>query len=713
MHRLALTCAALGALLAAACAPLPQQPAPAAKTDMQSEDPWLWLEDIHGEKPLEWVERENAISARAFADSAEFEETRKAILAVLDSDARIPEVRKIGARYYNLWRDAEHPQGIWRRTTLEEYEKAEPAWEMVLDLDALAAAENTKWVWKGAACLKPENRRCLLQLSPGGGDAVVVREFDLEDKAFVEDGFRLPEAKTEIAWMDRDHVFVGTDFGPGSMTSSSYPRLAKLWRRGTPLEAAELVYEGRNDDLAVSAVRDLTPGFERSFVQRVIDFYRSETFLLGVDGSLTKIEVPIDASASPHREWLLIELRSDWQIGAQTWPAGSLLAIRFDDFMAGGRDFRALFTPSETVSLASYSWTRNHLILNLLDDVASRQEVLTPVAAGDWRRAPLAGAPPLSTVSARGVDADAGDAYFMEMSGFLTPPSLAWGVLGEGEARVIKQSPAFFDASALAVEQHFVRSKDGTRVPYFQIGPKNLALDGSHPTILNGYGGFEVALQPGYRATTGLAWLARGGVFVVANIRGGGEYGPRWHQAALKAKRLRAYEDFAAVAEDLVRRRVTRRERLGAIGGSNGGLLMGNMLTQYPQDFGAIFCAVPLLDMKRYTHLSAGASWIAEYGDPDKPEEWAWIKTFSPYQNLKPGMDYPPVLFYTATSDDRVGPVQARKMAAKMKSMGYGQVWFYENTEGGHGGAADNRQSAFMQAMTYSFFRSKLERPAP
>lgn len=713
MPRLLLAAATAGALLLSACSHdmtrnAPEPPAAKAATSAtDAGDRWQWLEDIHGEKPLAWVEEENTKTAAAFASLPGFEPTREAVLEVLDSEDKIPFVEKIGPHYYNLWKDAAHPLGLWRRTTLAEYRKAEPAWETVLDLDALAAEEGKKWVWHGAACLSPANRRCLLNLSPGGGDAIVVREFDLVDKAFVADGFEIPEAKTQAAWRDADHVYVATDFGPGSMTKSSYPRIVKLWTRGTPLAEARTIYEGSDEDMLIAASRDLTPGFERDIVLRVIDFYTSESFLLGADGKLAKIDVPLDAQPAPHREWLLVELRSAWTTGGRTWPAGALIATRFDDFMAGGRDFSALFTPSETTSLAGFSWTRHHLLLNILDDVASRQEVLTPTANG-WQRAPLAGAPALSTVSASGIDPDEDDSFFLTITGYLTPSTLARGVVGGGEPEVLKQSPAFFDASGLAVEQHFVTSKDGTRVPYFQVGPKDLALDGSHPTLLYGYGGFEIAIRPGYNATVGRAWLARGGVYVAANIRGGGEYGPRWHQAALKANRHRAYEDFAAIAEDLVRRGVTTRERLGAMGGSNGGLLMGNMLTLYPQDFGAIVCLVPLLDMQRYTHLSAGTSWIAEYGDPDKPEEWAWIKTFSPYHNLKPGQDYPPILFYTATSDDRVGPVQARKMAAKMQAMGYANAWFYENTEGGHGGAADNRQSAYMSAMSYTFLWHEL-----
>jgi len=701
---LALRFALLASIVATGCAPVAKKPA----TPPAPEDAWLWLEDIHGERPMAWVEEQNAKTRAAYADSPAYEATRRAILEVLDSEQKIPAVRKIGDRYYNFWKDAAHPRGIWRRTTLAEYRKRAPAWETVIDVDALGRAEGKSWVWHGAQCLKPTYRRCLVALSPGGGDADVVREFDLVDKRFVEGGFELPEAKSDVAWIDEDRLFVATDFGPGTMTKSSYPRIVKEWRRGTPIADARTVYEVGEDDLGVSASRDLTPGFERELVVRVIDFWTSETFVRGADGSLAKIEVQPDAIVDVHREWLLVQLRSDWTIGGRNWPAGALLATQFDAFMAGKADFVALYTPTPGSALSSWSWTRHHLILNLLDDVASRQEVLTPAKRGEWTRSRLPGAPALSTVEATGIDADADDSYFMTVSGFLAPDTLYLGTLGKGKPKALKRTPAWFDAKKYQVHQYFATSKDGTRVPYFEIAPKAMKLDGSNPTLLYGYGGFEVSLRPRYNGSVGRAWLERGGVYVVANIRGGGEYGPRWHQAALKAERLRAYEDFAAVAGDLVARKVTSREHLGAEGGSNGGLLVGNMLTRYPERFGAIVCEVPLLDMKRYTHLSAGASWIAEYGDPDKPEEWEWIKAFSPYHNLEPGKAYPPILFYTATSDDRVGPVQARKMAARLQELGHGETWFYENTEGGHGAAADNRQSAEMHALAYTFLWHQL-----
>ena len=678
------------------------KPVPAAKPD----DPYLWLEDTHGERAMDWVKAQNAITEKQFAASADFDKTRGEILEVLDSDARIPYPNRMGGNLYNFWQDKAHPRGIWRRTTLTEYRKATPAWETLLDIDALNKTENAKWVFKGAQCLKPEFERCLVSLSPGGGDAVEVREFDLPSKSFVKDGFHLPVAKTEVSWIDENHIYVGTDFGPGSMTKSSYPRIAKEWTRGTPLSSAALVYEGKPDDLAVGATHDRTPGFERDFVRVQKDVFHGESFLRR-DGKLTRIDIPDDADFDAHREWLLVQTKSAWAVGGKTWPSGALLATKFDDFMAGKRDFTALFTPDAHTALSGYSWTQHHLILNTLDDVKSRLDVLTPQHDA-WKRAALPGAPAFSTIGVVDTDPDHSDEYWLSVTGFLTPSSLQRGVLGHGQAQSIKHSPAFFDASKFVVSQHFATSKDGTRVPYFEIAPKDIKLDGSNRTLLYGYGGFEVSLKPTYSGSIGRAWLSRGGVFVIANIRGGGEYGPAWHQAALKANRPRAYEDFAAVAQDLIRRGVTTPAHLGAEGGSNGGLLMGNMLTQYPQLFGAIACEVPLLDMKRYTHLDAGASWVAEYGDPDTAD-WDFIKTFSPYQNVEKDKKYPPVLFYTTTSDDRVGPAQARKMAAKMEGLNLPDVWFYENLEGGHGAGADNKQSAHMHALAYTFLWDKLQ----
>jgi prolyl oligopeptidase len=670
-------------------------------------DPYLWLEQVTGEKALEWVKARNAESGKELAEAPGFQELRADLLKILDSKERIPSVNKRGPYFYNFWRDAKNPRGLWRRTTLSEYRKADPKWDILLNLDALGKAEKENWVWEGSQILKAGGyRHALVFFSRGGADAIVVREFDLKTRTFVKGGFELPESKAEVSWIDEYHVYIGTDFGPGSMTNSGYPRIAKRWTRGTPLSSAEVVFEGKATDVSASAIYDDTKGFERHLLTRSPTFYTSELFLLTPDGKRKKVEVPGDAIASLNREWLLIELRSSWTVGGKTYAAGSLLVTRFDDFMNGSRKLTALFEPTPTTSLAGASWTLHHLILNVLDDVKNKLIVLTPGKSG-WARKPLAGASGFATISASGVDSEENDDYFMTVSGYLTPTTLSYGTIGKTPEK-LKELPAFFNASGLEVSQRFTASKDGTRIPYFEVSRKGLKLDGTNPTLLYGYGGFEISETPNYNAGVGRAWLIRGGVYVVANIRGGGEYGPRWHQAALKEKRLRAYEDFAAVAQDLIARKVTSAKRLGALGGSNGGLLMGNMITLYPQLFGAIVCQAPLLDMQRYSKLLAGASWMAEYGNPDKPEEWAFIRTFSPYHNVKPGAKYPPVLFTTSTRDDRVHPGHARKMMAKMKDLGY-DVRYYENVEGGHSGAADNAQAAYMNALAYTFLWQKLK----
>ncbi len=671
------------------------------KAPCATEDPYLWLEDVLSVPALTWVRACNAYSTLELGTGEEFKALEQDLLKIMNSNERIPGVRKSGAYYYNFWRDGNHPRGIWRRTTLDEYKKAEPKWDVVLDLDAVNKAEGMNWVWKGASILKEGGyRHVLINLSRGGADATVVREFDLETREFVKDGFQLPEAKGGLSWIDKDTVYVSTDFGPGSMTTSGYPRIAKIWKRGTDLSEAETVFEGKETDMRVVAYYDDTEGFERHFVYRIPKFFQGEFYLRKDDGTLVKIDVPLDASGGVHREWLMVNLRSAWEVDGKTYPAGSLITMNFDDFMDGQRDFTVLFQPAENNSLASSSWTKNYLVLNIMEDVKTKLEVLKPVD-GEWKRMPFVGAPENADVGVRGIDSDETDEYFMSVTGFLTPSSLYYGTIGE-KPEQIKSTPAFFDASDLEVSQHFATSDDGTKIPYFQVNKKAMELNGKNPTLLYGYGGFEVPMTPGYSGTSGRAWLQDGGVYVLANIRGGGEYGPRWHQAALKANRNKAFEDFAAVAKDLFKRNITSADHLGCMGGSNGGLLVGNMITTYPELFKAVVCQVPLLDMKRYNKLLAGASWMAEYGNPDIPEEWEFLKKYSPYQNLKEGVTYPATLFWTSTRDDRVHPGHARKMMAKMQEMGQ-DVRYFENIEGGHGGAADNSQRAFMWAISYKF----------
>ncbi|NUS60190.1 MAG: S9 family peptidase [Lysobacter sp.] len=682
---------------------------PAQQEPAVANDPYQWLEDVKGDKSIAWVREQNAKSEAELAQSPQFRKLETDIRAILDSTAKIPGVEKIGDYYYNFWKDKDHARGLWRRTTLAEYRKADPKWETILDLDALNAAEKENWVWHGADCLKPDYTRCLIALSRGGSDADVTREFDLSTKSWVKDGFYRPEAKGGLSWIDKDAVYVYTDFGAGSMTPSGYPRIVKQWQRGTPLAQAQKVYEGQAQDMYIAAARDHTPGFQRDFVYRTIAFYNDELFLRGSDGKLVQVDAPNSANKSVHKDWLLLELRDPYEAGGKTYPAGSLIATKFDDFMAGKRDFTVLFTPTDNTSLASFGWTKNHLVLNVMEDVKNKLSVLTPAAQGDWTRKPLAGAPTIGTVSVAPVDGDDNDNVWVTATDYLTPTTLAIAdVSNDAAPETLKSNPQFFDASKHVIEQHFATSKDGTKIPYFLVKPKDAKNDGTTPTLLYGYGGFEVSMTPAYSGGVGKGWLEKGGAYAVANIRGGGEYGPRWHQAALKANRHKAYEDFAAVAEDLVKSGLTKKEHLGIMGGSNGGLLMGNMLVQYPELFGAIVVQVPLLDMKRYSHLLAGASWMAEYGDPDT-SDWDYIKTFSPYQLFDPAKDYPPVLFTTSTADDRVHPGHARKMMAKMLEAKK-DVRYYENIEGGHGGAANNAQSAHMNALAYTFLWNELSK---
>jgi prolyl oligopeptidase len=658
-----------------------------------NDDPYLWLEDVTGETALDWVRARNEPTQAEFCD-ATFDQLRTEALEVLDTDARIPYVRRRGEHLYNFWRDATNPRGLWRRTTLDSYRDDSPEWDVLIDVDELGRADDEKWVWAGATVIEPEFTRALVSLSRGGSDAVIVREFDMITREFIADGFALPEAKSQIGWADPDTVLVGTDFGPGSLTESGYPRIVKRWRRGTPLAQAETVFEGSRADVSVSANADRTPGFERTFAGRAIDFWNEEIFEVR-GAELIRIEVPTDASVSIHREWLLIEPRTDWTVGGLTYRAGSLLVADYDEFLSGTAQLQEVFEPDEHTCLHQSAWTRDRLLLVTLADVASRIEVVTP---GTWLREPVTGIPAATNTVIVAAD-DTGDEFFLDSSGFDQPSRLLRSTDGQ-HLEQIKSAPAFFDAENLDVQQFFVPSKDGTLIPYFVVRSRDVT--GPGPTLLGGYGGFESSKTPGYSGVLGRLWLARGGTYAMANIRGGGEYGPSWHTQAMREGRHKVDEDFAAVAEDLVNRGITTVAQLGAQGGSNGGLLMGIMATKYPEKFGALVCDVPLLDMRRYHLLLAGASWVAEYGDPDNPDDWAFISKYSPYQNISTSDQYPSVLFTTSTRDDRVHPGHARKMVAALQAAGH-RVWYYENIEGGHAGAADNEQAAFKAALSYSF----------
>ncbi|MDO5080232.1 prolyl oligopeptidase family serine peptidase [Buchananella hordeovulneris] len=682
-----------------------------------------WLDEVEGAQALAWVEEQNA-TARQRLVHGDFAEIEGTIREILDDDRKIPLVTERGGLLYNFWRDAEHERGLWRRTTWESYRSGEPQWEVLLDLDALAAAEETQWVWHGAQVLLPECRRALVALSPGGSDADVTREFDLESRQFVADGFTRPLAKGSLQWTDDtgETVLVTTDRGEDTLTDSGYPRTVAVWRRGQELPQAVEVAAVDATDMLIEVWHSRRPGYVRDVVTQMRDFYTMRTgfvpegFAAYADPTqapITWLEVPTEHEAVPVWDQLLVRTRAEWEVDGQTYPAGTLLAFELSEFLAGRGQATVLFAPTETAALEDWHATANLLLLTVLEDVVPRVEAHYR-QEGQWLRRPVeipgAGADQLS-VSLAPVDADAKDEVWVTATGFLTPTTLALLQLSaDGRVEnweVLRQAPTHFAADGMAARQLFATSLDGTRVPYFVITPPDFVADGSAPAVLYGYGGFEVSLTPSYLAATAATWVARGGVYAIANIRGGGEYGPTWHAAALKENRHRAYEDFAAVARDLVARGFTTHARLGAQGGSNGGLLMGNMLTQYPELFGAIVCQVPLLDMRRFNRLLAGASWMAEYGDPDDPAQWEFIAKFSPYHLFDPARTYPPILFTTSTKDDRVHPAHARTMAHQMLAADK-DVTYYENIEGGHGGASTNAQAAFMGALEKQFFLTRL-----
>ncbi len=668
------------------------------------EDQFLWLEEVLGEKPLAWVDEKNKQSLGVLEKLPTFQPFFDKNLEIYNSSEQIAYPSLRGDYVYNFWRDATNVRGILRRTSLEEYKKPKPAWETVLDIDALAEAEDENWVYKGNNCLYPEYRHCIVTLSRGGADASVRREFDMQEKAFVEGGFETAESKGGISWIDKDTVFVGSDFGDDSMTDSGYPRISKLWKRDTPLTDAKTLFTGNKTDVGTWGVVFATPDASYPIIIQATSFY-TQTIYYYKDDSLKVIEIPDDANINGiYKGQLLVNLKTDWEINNNTYPQGSLISIGFEEFMQGDRDFTVVINPDKNSTLSSLAITSDHLLANMLVNVRSELDAYT-FTDGNWQHVRV-DTPELGSISVT-ASSDSSNHVFYTYNGFLTPTTLYY-LDKDLQSQEVKSLPAFFDSSPYIVSQHASRSKDGTLVPYFMVARKDMKLDGKNPVLQYGYGGFEISMRPSYSATIGVDWLDQGGVYVVANIRGGGEFGPAWHLAALKENRQRAYDDFIAVAEDLIKYKVTSAEHLGIRGGSNGGLLMGVMVTQRPDLFNAVVCQVPLLDMKRYNKLLAGASWMAEYGDPDIPEQWEYISEYSPYQNLDADKDYPKVFFTTSTRDDRVHPGHARKMVALMEAMGK-PVYYYENTEGGHAGASNKKQRAYLEALVYSYLLDQLK----
>jgi prolyl oligopeptidase len=661
--------------------------------DQPDDDPFLWLEDVEGERALAWVDAQTAATLARYGD-ARYAADRDTIRTLLDRPDRIPLVARRGGLVYNFWQDAANPRGLWRRCLLESYRTSDPAWELLLDLDALSRAEDADWVWHGAATLWPAHDRAILRLSPGGSDAVVLREFDLTRREFVPDGFALPASKSQVDWIDRDTLLLSTALA--DTTRAGYPRKVQLWQRGQAPGAVLFATDPAN----MTAWGGYDRAEDRLVFGEKSGFFDTVIWLGDRSGPKQRLDVPSDAECGWHRGWLAVRPRKPWEVAGTTYPPDTLLGIGLDAFLLGDRGFTVLFRPAPRLALQSFSWSGDELLVSILDDLQPVFQVVTP---GAWTSRVLAGLPPIGTASVWPLDADpeeADGALLALTQDPLTPPTLLLTRADLAAPEILKRTQPAFDASGLVVTRHEAVSVDGERIPYVQSGPPGET--GDAPVHLSGYGGFAVSRLPSYSLVTGKLWLERGGTSVVANIRGGGEFGTRWHEAGRREGKALTHDDFAAVAADLVRRGVTRPGRIAAEGGSNGGLLIANMLTRYPERFGALFCTIPLIDMRRYSKLLAGASWIAEYGDPDVPEDWAFIRRLSAYHVAEPGRPYPPILLATARRDDRVHPGHARKMAAKLQAMGY-DASFYEPAAGGHGYGKDNAEVAGFVALGMRF----------
>ncbi|MDP1631092.1 MAG: prolyl oligopeptidase family serine peptidase [Caulobacter sp.] len=684
--------------------------ASAAPALAQTESPFEWLEQVDSDRSMDWVRAENARTLPVLTGDARFAGLQADALSILSASDRIPTPTFVGKAVFNFWQDETHVRGVWRRTTLDSYRTATPRWETVLDLDALSTAEQANWNWKGANCRPVTYDRCLVRLSNGGKDAVEVREFDLTTKAFVDGGFRLPESKQTVAWLDADTLILTRDFGPGTTTESGYGMVVKTLKRGQSLDQAVEVFRGESKDVSAQpdVLRDGT-GHRLVLIHRGLDFFNRSLFRLSDDGTVGAA-LPLPTRLETHGYLggrLIASLQQDWTFADVRHPAGALLAVDLDRLEVGTADaVEEIYTPKdrEALNTDEIAVTESRVVAVRYANVRGQLLTFRPTADG-WETLVYGGLEnaAVSLVST----ADEGDGVFFTEEGFTTPTRLRFAQGKAAKAVTVKTLPARFDASNLKVEQHEATSKDGTKVPYFIIHPKGHKHDGQDPTLIYGYGGFQVSKPAVYDPLVGKLWLERGGTYVVANIRGGGEFGPAWHEAALKANRQRAYDDYFAVAEDLIARKITSPRRLGAYGRSNGGLLMGVAMTQRPDLWNAVIVESPLLDMLRYHLLPAGASWIGEYGDPTIPEEAAWIAAYSPFQNLKPGVKYPLAYVTTSTKDDRVHPGHARKFVAQLEAYG-DPVLYFENTDGGHANGADPTANARRWGMHYTYLTRQL-----
>ncbi|WP_318245582.1 prolyl oligopeptidase family serine peptidase [Qipengyuania gaetbuli] len=672
------------------------------------EDPYIWLEEARSDRALDWVRSENDRTLAHMEADPRFEQLKNEALAIYDSEDRIPFVSIRPDGLYNFWQDKANPKGLLRRTTLESYQSDDIAWETVLDVDALAAAEGKEWVYKGSTCLPPDQRMCMIALSDGGKDATIMREFDTVTKQFVDGGFVLDsESQGSVQWLDKDTLLVSRDFGEGTLTDSEYPFTTRMWKRGTDIANAPEIFRGESSDVWSGAglLRDNKGVVHARTAFRGVSFHESINYVWH-DGEWLELDMPKKANLAGIIDGqLLYSTDVDWEVGGQTFPADALVSVDLEEWKRdpNGAKKTLVWAPAERQTKQGISSTANSAFITILDNVVGKV-LKFDFDGGEWVSTEVA-LPDNATVGVAAAS-DESDQIMFSVTDFLSPTTLYY-TDGSGDPGVLKTSPAYFDAMGMEVEQHEATSKDGTKIPYFIVKPKGMTLDGSTATLLTGYGGFQVPRLPSYLGTTGKLWVEKGGAYVLANMRGGGEFGPMWHQSAIRENKQRTWDDFIAVAEDLVKRGFTTPDHLGIQGGSQGGLLVGTAFTQRPDLFDAAIVQIPLFDMLRYHLIGRGASWIGEYGDPRIPEQRAWIEGYSPYQKIVEGVDYPSPFLWASTADDRTHPAHARKGAAKLKELGQ-DYWYFEDMTGGHSGGVDNEQRAKLLGLQMVYLMQRL-----
>ncbi|MEZ5681906.1 MAG: prolyl oligopeptidase family serine peptidase [Erythrobacter sp.] len=674
------------------------------------QDPFIWLEEARSDEALTWVKAENERTLGMLTKDPRFAQLKADALAIYDSEDKIPFVSIRPDGLYNFWQDKQNPRGLVRRTTLDSYRSDAPVWETVLDVDALAKAEGREWVYKGSTCFPPAQRMCMIALSDGGKDATILREFDIETKSFIDGGFALEnESQGSVQWLDADTLLVSRDFGEGTLTDSEYPLSTRLWKRGTDIADAAELFRGEKSDVwsSASLLRDGAGTVHGMTAFRGVSFHETE-YYFQKDGEWLRLDIPLKASpygiVDGH---LLISTDVDWETQGQTFPADSLVAVELEAFKAdpNGATKTLVWAPGDRQTKQGATITSDSLYVALLDNVRGKV-VKFDFAGGKWTEHSVE-LPENATIGIA-ASSDERDEVMFTVTDFLNPTRLFYLDGSTGSMEVLKTSPSYFDATGMEVEQFEATSKDGTKIPYFVVKPQGMELDGTNPTLLTGYGGFQVPRLPGYLGSTGKLWLERGGVYILGNMRGGGEFGPMWHQTAIRENKQRTWDDFIAIAEDAIARNITSADHLGIQGGSQGGLLVGTAFTQRPDLFDAAIVQIPLFDMLRYHLIGRGASWIGEYGDPRIPEQRGWIEGYSPYQKIVAGVDYPTPFLWASTADDRTHPAHARKGAAKLKALGQ-PYYYYEETTGGHSGGVDNEQRAQLQALQYVYLLQQLE----